>query len=111
MKAPEPAALAEQTHRRSALDASGRERPRFLLDYPEDPALERLIAAFEAGDYDSVRKLAPKIDAHSTDPAVKNAAREIRRRIDPDPLIRYLLFISIGLLLFVVATVYGHRVH
>lgn len=101
--------LPRETHRRPAIDAAGRERPGFLLDYPEDPELDRLIAAFEAGDYALVRELTPRIVAQSVDPAVKEAAREIRRRIDPDPLLRYLLFISIGLLLFVVLTVYGHR--
>ena len=101
----------EPRHRRDPLDASGRERPRFLLDYPEDPELDRLIAAFEAGDYAQVRRLAPQIAEHATNRAVRDAAREIRSRIDPDPLIRYLLFASIALLLFVVAYVYSTHGH
>jgi hypothetical protein len=98
-----------KTHRREPLDTAGRERPRFLLDYPEDPELDQLIAAFEAGDYALVRKLAPQVIEHGPSRAVRDAAREIRRRIDPDPLIRYLLFVAIGLLVFLVAFVYSTR--
>lgn len=112
MKAADRASPApEPSHRRAALDASGRERPRFLLDYPENPELDRLIAAFESGDYARVRELASDVIEHATDPAVKDAARELRRRIDPDPTILYLLFVAIGLLLFLAAYAYSHPAH
>jgi hypothetical protein len=94
---------------RRTLDADGRERPRFLLDFPPDPELQRLVAAFEAGDYATVRRDAQTLADASEDPAVRDAALELRRRIDPDPLIRYLLLLSVLLLGFLVLYVYTHR--
>jgi hypothetical protein len=107
----EPASEGPRQHRRKPVDASGRERPRFLLDFPEDPELERLIGAFEAGDYAEVRRLAPRVVKAAASPAVKDAAREIRRRIEPDPLIRYLLFAAVGLFVVIVAYVYTNHAH
>ncbi len=89
---------AKTGFRREELDASGRERPRFLLDFPEDPDLERLITAFEAGNYHEVRELAPSVIEQGGSPEVRSAARELRRRIDPDPLLKYLLLATLLLL-------------
>lgn len=85
---------------RDPLDASGMERPAFLLDFPEDPELERLILAFEAGNYALVRREAEPLAARTRDSAVRDAALELRRRIDPDPLATGLLALSVLLLLF-----------
>lgn len=95
------------TPRRAALDAAGMERPAFLLDYPEDPALERLIAAFEAGNYALVRREAEGVAQNATDPLVRAAALELRARIEPDPLARYLLMASV--LLLVLLTLWAYR--
>jgi hypothetical protein len=84
--------------RRAPLNDQGMERPRFLLDFPDDPQLERLIAAFEAGNFARVREDAGRLAETTADPAVKEAALELRRRIDPDPLAKYLLAISFVLL-------------
>jgi len=84
------------------LDKDGRERPRFLLAFPEDPELQRLVRAFEAGDYRTVRSGAPKLVVNSDDPIVRAAARELLQRIDPDPLMKYLLWVAMGLFVFVV---------
>jgi len=94
-------------HKRSPLDADGMERPRFLLDFPEDPQLERLITAFEAGNFAFVRREAESLARSTTDPDVRNAALELRRRIDPDPLAKYLLAISLALL--VLLTIWAYR--
>jgi len=83
------------------------ERPRFLLDFPEDPQLERLITAFEAGNFAFVRREAESLARSTTDPDVRNAALELRRRIDPDPLAKYLLAISLALL--VLLTIWAYR--
>ncbi|MCA9641643.1 MAG: hypothetical protein H6718_09465 [Polyangiaceae bacterium] len=91
-------AAAKQGLRRAELDAGGRERPRFLLDFPEDPELERLIEAFELGNYHQVRELAPNLIEHGKSPEVRSAARELRRRIEPDPLLKYLLLATLLLL-------------
>jgi hypothetical protein len=92
--------------RRPELDAQGRERPAFLLEFPNEPELERLIAAFEAGNYAHVRKAAPALVEHSADPEVKAAARELLARIDPDPLVKFLLAVAIGLFVLVVLFTY-----
>jgi hypothetical protein len=97
--------------RRSPLNADGMERPRFLLDFPEDPELDRLIAAFEAGNFARVRKDAPRLAETTADPAVKEAALELRRRIDPDPLAKYLLAVSFVLLLVLTIWAYAQASH
>jgi len=97
--------------RRAPHDDMGMERPRFLLDFPEDPDLERLIVAFEAGNFALVRKDAEKVAAAAESPAVREAALELRRRIDPDPLAKYLLAISLVLLLVVAVWAYRAGSH
>jgi len=84
----------------------GEERPRFLLEFPADPELEALIAAFEAGNFARVRREAPELARRSADDAVRQAALELRRRTDPDPLLIALLLLCLGLFGFLVAWVY-----
>jgi hypothetical protein len=91
---------------RPELDADGRERPAFLLSFPHDPELERLITAFELGNYALVREGAPKLLERSERPEVKAAARELLARIEPDPLVKFLLAVAIALFVAVVAFVY-----
>ncbi|HEX4338525.1 MAG TPA: hypothetical protein VH062_21620 [Polyangiaceae bacterium] len=91
---------------RAPLDPTGMERPKFLLAYPEDPALERLIVAFENGNYALIRKEAEAVARGAEDPAVRDAALELRRRIEPDPLAKYLLLIAVLLLVYLVAWAY-----
>ena len=99
--AAEPAA-APAAAESPALNAEGRERPRFLLEFPNDPALQALVSAFEAGNYQAVREGSAKLAASSEDPIVRASARELARRIEPDPLMKYLLFVALGLFVFVV---------
>ncbi len=106
-RSPEPAPPAAEPSASGAtpevpLNADGRERPRFLLEFPADPELQRLVRAFEAGNYHTVREDAPKLAERTEDPIVRAAARELRRRIDPDPLLKYLLWIALALFVFVV---------
>jgi len=103
-QAPSSEAAAER-----ALNAEGRERPGFLLEFPADPELQRLVRAFEAGNYEAVREGAPKLAAKTEDPVVRGAARELRRRIDPDPLMKYLLWVAIALFVFVVWYTYQNH--
>jgi hypothetical protein len=91
------------------LDAAGRERPRFLLSFPRDTGLDRLVAAFESGDYATVRSDAMELAEKTEDERVRDAALELRRRIEPDPLVRYLLLAAIVLLTFLVLHSYGHK--
>jgi hypothetical protein len=92
----------------AVLDASGRERPRFLLGFPQDPDLARLATAFEAGNYALVRAEAEALAERTENPAVRDAARELRRRIDPDPLAKYLLALTAALLLSLAYFAYHH---
>ena len=91
---------------RKELAADGVERPAFLLGFPEDPELEPLIAAFEAGNYAHVRETALRLAETSERADVKAAALELLRRIEPDPLVKFLLGIAIALFVVVVAYVY-----
>ena len=84
------------------LDANGRERPHFLLSFPDDAELQKLVRAFEAGNYRAVRQLAPELIRTSEDITVRAAARELMRRIEPDPLTKYLLGVALLLFVFVV---------
>lgn len=109
--APEPRTLEPAASEPRTLDAQGRERPTFVHTFPADPELERLVSAFERGDYALVRREAAAVAAAAADPAVRRAARELRRRIDPDPLARYLLFVGVALLVVLVAWTYGTPHH
>jgi len=92
---------------RPRLNAIGEERPAFLLSFPRDPELEPLIAAFEAGDFARVRREAPELARRTRDEAVRRAALELRRRIDPDPLLVVLLVFALSLFAFLVAWIYA----
>jgi hypothetical protein len=97
--------------KRQSLDAERRDRPAFLLDFPHDPELERLIVAFEAGNYLRIKSDAPRLAESAEDPAVRAAALELLRRTQPDPLIKYLFALSIALLIFMIIYAYGSHEH
>lgn len=101
--APDPKPL----RKRPRLNAAGEERPAFLLTFPEDPELEALMAAFEQGNFAEVRARAPELAKLTSDPEVRRAALELRRRIDPDPLLIVLLLFSLSLFSFLVLWVYA----
>lgn len=86
-------------------------RARFLASLPDDPALRALGDAFEAGNYARVRAEAPKLVAESEREDVRDAARDLLQRIEPDPLMKYLLAVALLLLLGVTAFAYGSHVH
>jgi hypothetical protein len=92
---------------RPRLNALGEERPAFLLRFPHDPELEPLIAAFEQGDFAKVRREAPALARRAPDEAVRRAALELRRRIDPDPLLVVLLVFALSLFAFLAAWIYA----
>lgn len=91
---------------RASHNALGEERPRFLLDFPRDPELERLIEAFEAGDFAEVRRAAPELARRTKDAAIRRAALELRQRVDPDPLLVLFFVLAASLFVFLVAWVY-----
>jgi hypothetical protein len=90
----------------SKLNARGEERPAFVLEFPDDPALVPLVEAFEYGNYAKVRREAPALAQSTADPRVRRAAEELLRRIEPDPLVKQLLLVAVCLFLFVAGWVY-----
>lgn len=103
--APRETSVQERT-RRPALNAASERRPRFLLEFPEDPELESLILAFEEGNFAKVRAEAEPLARRTQNEAVRQAALELRRRIDPDPLLLWLLGLCFALFVFIVVWVY-----
>ncbi len=83
--------------------------PRFARAFPDDPELQALVRAFENGRYAHVRKHAPALAAGTDNPKVAEAARELRRRLDPDPLARNLLLAAIALLVVLAIWSFQHQ--
>jgi len=73
-------------------------RPRFAEGFPRVPELDALVEAFSAGDYARVRREAPKLAERSDDEEVKKAARNLRQRVEADPLAIWLLVLTAALL-------------
>lgn len=85
------------------------EVPEFAKVFPDDPELRTLVVAFEQGRYDVVRERAPRLAASTDDPEVARAARELRARLDADPLaVKLLLGV---LLLLVLLTSWAYLLH
>jgi hypothetical protein len=74
--------------------------PSFARELPRHPELDALVAAFARGDYRTVRDGAAKLAASATDDRVKQAARTLRERIEPDPTSKLLFLLAAGLLAF-----------
>lgn len=89
-----------------SLDKEGRERPRFIFTYPKEPELNRLVGAFERGDFRAVREGATRLSETATDPAVKAAAQDLLQRIQPDPLVRWFWVVAVLVFTFLVAWSY-----
>jgi hypothetical protein len=98
--------MSETDAPRERLDQHGRERPRFIFTYPDDPELVKLTAAFELGDFRSVRLGARELEKTATNPDVKAAARDLLLRIQPDPLVRWFWVIAVVVFTFLVAWSY-----
>ena len=73
--------------------------PAFAKDFPRHPKLDELVAAFERGDYAAVRVGASKLAASEDEDApVRDAARLLRERIEPDPSSKALFWITAAVL-------------
>jgi hypothetical protein len=80
-----------------------RVRPPFTDGYPRDPALDRLVTAFSLGNHRLVRDEAEALAKRTDDPRVAAAARDLRRRLEPDRLAFVLLGTTALLLLALTA--------
>jgi hypothetical protein len=83
--------------------------PAFAQRFPRHPDLDALVDAFEQGNYARVRAEAPRLAAaagsggdedDASGEQVRLAARELLRRIEPDPLAAYLWGFAVLLLVF-----------
>lgn len=101
----DPEASAEPDE--PAVPPADLEKPLFAQGWPASPELDRLLLAFERGNYAYVRSEAPRVAERASDPAVKAAAVDLRRRIDPAPLAGILVIIAIGLLVVLAAHYLG----
>ncbi|HVY48780.1 MAG TPA: hypothetical protein VHB21_22985 [Minicystis sp.] len=77
---------------------------------PRSPELGALEAAFDRGDYATVRRDAPKLARSTDDDAVRARARELARRIEPDPIAKWMMA-GAGLLLAMLAGWYWMHPH
>lgn len=101
-----PLAVPKKKRRRAA--AARPEGPSFARHFPREPELDKLVAAFERGNYALVRAEAPRLMKATERDDVRLAARELRRRIDPDPLASFLLVAAAGLLAFLAYFYFAH---
>ena len=85
------------------------ERPAFARSFPKDAALDSLVESFTRGDYARVRREAPELARSADKTEVKEAALELRRRIDPDPLALILMFLAVALLVVLASYYWTHR--
>lgn len=88
------------------VDAEGRLRPAFVVALPDAPELHPLVAAFERGDYSFVRAEADKALKGDLAPEVRAAIVDLRRRVDPDPLVLALLGGAVALFIALVVWSY-----
>ena len=110
---PAPPKRRKKKKRRADTEAQGGRQipadwPPFARAYPADPALDRLVDAFERGDYAAVRAGAPVLAKTADSDDVRRAAADLRRRVDPDPLAVGLLLAAAALLVFLSAWYWSH---
>ena len=77
--------------------------PAFAREFPRDPDLDVLVAAFARGDHAAVRTGAPALAAKTESAEVKRAAELLRARIEPDPTSRIFFALTAALLIFLMA--------
>ncbi|MBK8254561.1 MAG: hypothetical protein IPK82_18075 [Polyangiaceae bacterium] len=87
------------------------ERPVFARTFPKEPRLDRALAFFNAGNYQSARREAQALLKDETENAeLRSSARELLRRMEPDPLAKALVAIAF-VLLVVLAGYYWTQPH
>jgi hypothetical protein len=97
----------KRSKRRRSTSESTPEQPDFLLSFPQSPELEPAVDAFLNGNYREVRRVCDNLLERDLDPDVQSAARELLRRLTPDPLIKGILWGSFVLLALIVLWAYG----
>jgi hypothetical protein len=86
--------------------------PAFARAYPRDPELDALLRAMAGGDHARVHAEAEPLAARADKDGreeVARAARDLRRRLEPDPMVLWMFAGSLALLGFLVFWFYTHR--
>ena len=83
--------------------------PPFAQRYPQDETLDALLGYFDRGNYAAVREGAEKLLKSEAKPAVKQAAEDLLRRLEPDPMSQYLMGTATLLLVFFSLWYFTHR--
>lgn len=73
-------------------------RPVFAKDFPPDADLDRILDLFDRGNFALAREGAQALLKRSEDDDVRSAARQILKRMEPEPAATYLIAISAVLL-------------
>ena len=74
--------------------------PAFAKDFPSDPALAALVAAYDRGDFGRVRRDGAKLVSGAASAEVKAAAAVLVARTGADPLSIVLFGLTAALLVF-----------
>jgi hypothetical protein len=104
--AAEPPAPPKTKNKRKKAEAP----PAELVSAPRSEAIAGLIAAFDAGNYALVRERAPAVMKSVDDPDEQAIARDLLRRINPDPIAKWMMM-GAGLLLAFLAGWYWSHAH
>jgi len=78
-------------------------RPAFAQNYPSDARLQKLLQAFQAGNYAYVREQVRTRNRDIETEAVARAMQDLVRRTQPDPLALWLFGGAAGLWLIITA--------
>ena len=83
--------------------------PAFALAYPlDDEDLEEIARLFEQGHYGDVRERAMKLVHQTERDEVRRAARDVLKRLEPDPVAKYLIAGAAVLLVFLAGWFWTH---
>ncbi len=85
------------------MNDSQQRRPSFAEGFPRTPEVDALVEAFAMGNYALVRRRGRELARQSSDDGVKNAARTLVERTEPDRLSVALLALAAALLVLLSA--------
>lgn len=98
----------KRKRKKPARDEAPDARPPFARTYPRHAQLDQLVAAFEEGNFARVREDATALMHGDEEEAVKRAAADLRRRIDPAPTSIFLWALGVALLVFLYGFYVSH---
>jgi|GEM_PF-6252849 len=85
-------------------------RPPFARDWPRNAELEPLLVAFALGNFDRIRRGAPRLEARAleqNDEVLAAHVRELLERTRPEPLAKWLFLLALVLALGLTVSAYA----